>query len=113
MGSLPNGWELILVLLVVVVVFGSKRLPDSARALGRSMRILKSEAKGLKDDDAKRAGTTTTAEVTSVDGSPTAAAATVVPPTVTAPVAVTPVAVPQDAVAQPVQPGAVGQSRQP
>ncbi len=43
---------LIIVLLVALIVFGSKRLPDSARSLGRSMRILKAEAKGLKDDDA-------------------------------------------------------------
>lgn len=57
--NLPNGWELILVLLVVVLVFGSKRLPDSARALGRSMRILKAETKGLRDDDST---TTTTAQ---------------------------------------------------
>ena len=43
----------VLVLLVALVVFGSKRLPDSARALGRSLRILKAEAKGLQDDDKK------------------------------------------------------------
>ena len=42
---------LIIVLLVALIVFGSKRLPVSARSLGRSMRILKAEAKGLKDDD--------------------------------------------------------------
>jgi sec-independent protein translocase protein TatA len=47
---MPNGWELVLVLLVVLVVFGSKRLPDSARALGRSLRILKAETKGLRTD---------------------------------------------------------------
>jgi sec-independent protein translocase protein TatA len=41
----------VIVLLVALVVFGSKRLPDSARALGRSMRILKAEAKGLREDD--------------------------------------------------------------
>lgn len=40
----------VLVLLVALVVFGAKRLPDSARALGRSMRILKAEAKGLHED---------------------------------------------------------------
>lgn len=45
--------SVLIVLLVVIVVFGAKRLPDSARALGRSMRILKAEAKGLKDDDGK------------------------------------------------------------
>lgn len=47
----PNGWELIIVLLLVLVVFGAKRLPDSARSLGRSMRILKAETKGLRSDD--------------------------------------------------------------
>ncbi len=50
---MPNlgGWELVLVLLVVVLVFGSKRLPDASRSLGRSLRILKAETKGLRDDD--------------------------------------------------------------
>lgn len=48
--NMPGGWELILVLLVVLVVFGSKRLPDSARALGRSLRIFKAETKGLRSD---------------------------------------------------------------
>jgi sec-independent protein translocase protein TatA len=41
----------VIVILLAIVVFGAKRLPDSARALGRSMRILKAEVKGLKDDD--------------------------------------------------------------
>jgi len=49
--NLPGGWELILVLLVVLLLFGSKRLPDSARALGRSLRIFKAETKGLRGDD--------------------------------------------------------------
>lgn len=49
--NLPGGGELILVLLVVLVVFGAKRLPDSARAIGRSLRILKAETKGLHTDD--------------------------------------------------------------
>jgi len=55
----PSGWELVLVLLVILVLFGAKRLPDSARALGRSMRILKAETKGLRDDDAPQQGSTT------------------------------------------------------
>ena len=49
--NFPGGWELVLVLLVVLLLFGSKRLPDSARALGRSLRIFKAETKGLRDDD--------------------------------------------------------------
>ena len=48
--NIPGGWELVLVLVVVMLLFGSKRLPDSARALGRSLRILKAETKGLRDD---------------------------------------------------------------
>ncbi|MCE4948700.1 MULTISPECIES: Sec-independent protein translocase subunit TatA [Streptomyces] len=43
-------WHLFLILAVLVLVFGSKKLPDMARGLGRSMRILKSEAKALKDE---------------------------------------------------------------
>ncbi len=61
MPNFPGGWELILVLLVIVVVFGSKRLPDSARAIGKSMRIFKAETKGLRSDDAH--DTTTAANV--------------------------------------------------
>ncbi|WP_059008525.1 Sec-independent protein translocase subunit TatA [Streptomyces specialis] len=49
MGSL-SAWHILLVALVVVVVFGSKRLPDTARALGKSMRILKSETSAMKGD---------------------------------------------------------------
>lgn len=50
------GWpEIILILVVVVLLFGAKRLPDTARALGRSLRILKSETKAMKDDGASEA----------------------------------------------------------
>jgi sec-independent protein translocase protein TatA len=49
MGSL-SAWHLLVVFLVVVLVFGSKRLPDTARALGKSLRILKSETAALKSD---------------------------------------------------------------
>jgi sec-independent protein translocase protein TatA len=39
--------------LVAIILFGAKRLPDSARALGRSLRIFKSEVKELNKDDKK------------------------------------------------------------
>ncbi|WUH64526.1 Sec-independent protein translocase subunit TatA [Streptomyces sp. NBC_00441] len=48
---LRNGlepWHLLVVALVVIMVFGSKKLPDMARSLGKSARILKSEAKAMK-----------------------------------------------------------------
>jgi sec-independent protein translocase protein TatA len=47
------GWpEIAIIAVVILVLFGSKKMPDAARSLGRSMRILKSEVKGLHDDDA-------------------------------------------------------------
>ncbi|WP_129843795.1 Sec-independent protein translocase subunit TatA [Streptomyces sp. RFCAC02] len=49
MGSL-SVWHILLVLLVVVLVFGSKRLPDTARSLGKSLRILKSETAAMRND---------------------------------------------------------------
>ncbi|WP_377268350.1 Sec-independent protein translocase subunit TatA [Peterkaempfera sp. SMS 1(5)a] len=42
--------EIILILVVVVLLFGAKRLPDMARSLGQSLRILKSETKAMKTD---------------------------------------------------------------
>jgi sec-independent protein translocase protein TatA len=51
--TLPRGWELILIVIVVVLLFGAKRMPDAARSVGRSLRIFKAETKGLTEDDAK------------------------------------------------------------
>jgi sec-independent protein translocase protein TatA len=46
------GWpEILIIALVILVLFGSKKLPDAARSLGRSMRILKTEVKGMYDED--------------------------------------------------------------
>ncbi|MFG2365967.1 Sec-independent protein translocase subunit TatA [Streptomyces mirabilis] len=50
---LRNGlepWHLLIVAIVIIVLFGSKKLPDTARALGKSMRILKSETGAMKHD---------------------------------------------------------------
>lgn len=43
--------HILILLLVVLVLFGAKRLPDSARSLGKSMRIFKSELKEMKQED--------------------------------------------------------------
>jgi sec-independent protein translocase protein TatA len=46
------GWvEILIIAVVILILFGSKKMPDAARSLGRSLRILKSEVKGLHDDD--------------------------------------------------------------
>jgi sec-independent protein translocase protein TatA len=50
MGAL-GPWHWVIVAVVVVLLFGSKRLPDAARSLGSSMRIFKSEVRELHRDD--------------------------------------------------------------
>jgi sec-independent protein translocase protein TatA len=52
MGEL-SPWHLLILAGVFVLLFGAKRLPDGARSLGRSLRIFKTEVKGLHDDDEK------------------------------------------------------------
>ena len=50
--------HILILLIVVVVLFGAKRLPDSARFLGKSIRIFKGEMKDMKNDgDEKKDGT--------------------------------------------------------
>ncbi|MFE9170378.1 Sec-independent protein translocase subunit TatA [Streptomyces kebangsaanensis] len=49
--------EIILILVVIVLLFGAKKLPDMARSLGKSARILKSEAKAMKEDGGKTSQT--------------------------------------------------------
>jgi sec-independent protein translocase protein TatA len=46
-----QGWHLVILLIVLVVLFGANRLPGAARSLGRSMKIFKSEIKDLREDD--------------------------------------------------------------
>ena len=50
--SLPGGWDLVIIALVILVLFGATRLPNAARSLGRSMRIFKSEMDEMKTDKA-------------------------------------------------------------
>jgi sec-independent protein translocase protein TatA len=64
----PSHW--LVLAIVVVVLFGYKKLPDAARSVGRSLRIFKTEIKGMSEDDAARAAAKTE----------TAAKAEVVPP---------------------------------
>ena len=43
--------ELLIIFVLVAVLFGSKRMPNAARGLGRSLRIFKSEIKGWSEED--------------------------------------------------------------
>lgn len=46
-----GGWELVILLGVLVLVFGAKRLPDMARSIGQSARVFKGEMKGMKAEE--------------------------------------------------------------
>ncbi|WP_030722802.1 Sec-independent protein translocase subunit TatA [Streptomyces sp. NRRL F-2580] len=62
MGNL-RGWEILVIVGVIILLFGAKKLPDMARSLGKSARILKSEAKAMKKDgEAEDAATATAAD---------------------------------------------------
>jgi sec-independent protein translocase protein TatA len=50
MGALKP-WHIAIFVVVLVLLFGAKRLPDAARSLGRSLRIIKAETKGLIDEN--------------------------------------------------------------
>ena len=49
--AVPGGWELVLIVLVILLLFGAKKMPELARGSGRALRIFKAETKGLTDDD--------------------------------------------------------------
>ncbi|WP_037319631.1 Sec-independent protein translocase subunit TatA [Amycolatopsis orientalis] len=50
-------WHIIILVLVVVLLFGAKRLPDAARSIGKSMKIFKAETKDMAGDKDKAAET--------------------------------------------------------
>jgi sec-independent protein translocase protein TatA len=52
-------WKIAIIAVLIIVLFGSRKLPDAARSLGKSMRILKTEVRSLHDDEPE----TTTAPV--------------------------------------------------
>ena len=44
-------WKILIVAVVLIVLFGSKKLPGAARSLGQSMRILKTEVSSLHEHE--------------------------------------------------------------
>lgn len=92
---MPNlkGWEWLIIVALILLLFGAKRLPDAARGLGRSLRIFKAETKGLAEDGTKDAS---------------AAAATAAAPTTPAPLPPSSPEAPPAAAAPPADPAAGG-----
>jgi len=44
-------WEILIIAGVIILLFGAKKMPEMARSLGKSMRIMKAETKGLRNDE--------------------------------------------------------------
>lgn len=46
-----QGWHLIIIIVLALLLFGAPKLPGLARSMGQSLRIFKSEVRQMKDDD--------------------------------------------------------------
>lgn len=67
-----QGWHLLIILLVIILIFGAPKLPGLAKSLGQSMKIFRNEVKDLRSDDKKptTGGTdSSTDRTTTSDGS--------------------------------------------
>lgn len=48
--GMPGGWEWIIIILVVLIFFGAKKIPELARGLGKGIREFKDATKEIKKD---------------------------------------------------------------
>ena len=67
MGLFDSPWHILIVLVVLVVLFGSAKLPKAAKSMGEAMRIFKKETQKLHDDDPQQ---TAQAQVTPQQATP-------------------------------------------
>jgi sec-independent protein translocase protein TatA len=44
-------WEILIIAGVIVLLFGARKMPEMARSLGKSARILRAETKGMRSDE--------------------------------------------------------------
>jgi sec-independent protein translocase protein TatA len=73
-------WHWMIILAVFILLFGAKKLPEAARGVGRSLRILKSEVSAMHEDDEKAKKATGETDATASMATPTAQIAAVPPP---------------------------------
>jgi sec-independent protein translocase protein TatA len=71
MDLFDSPWKIAIIAVLIIVLFGYRKLPHAARSLGQSMRILKTEVQGMHEDDET--------QTTSTASAPTAAPAQIQP----------------------------------
>ena len=73
---MPNlkGWEWLIIVALILLLFGAKRLPDAARGLGRSLRIFKAVTKGLAEKGDSSSDAAAADSTASVESTPPSAA---------------------------------------
>ena len=64
MDLFDSPWKILIVAVLIIVLFGSRKLPEAARSLGKSMRILKTEVQGMHEDGEAQTTTSYTAPAT-------------------------------------------------
>lgn len=69
MGGL-QGWHLVIIIILALLLFGAPKLPGLARSMGQSLRIFKSEVRQMKDDDKNPSAAEETVEGKIVDSDP-------------------------------------------
>ena len=47
---MPGGWELVIIVLVIILLFGAKKIPELAKGLGKGIREFKDASKEIKDE---------------------------------------------------------------
>jgi sec-independent protein translocase protein TatA len=67
----PGPLEIIIILVIVLIVFGPKRLPDLGRSLGRGMREFKESVTGKDKDELPEASSVESPEPARVTAEPT------------------------------------------
>jgi sec-independent protein translocase protein TatA len=80
MDLFDSPWKIAIIAVLIILLFGYRKLPEAARSLGKSMRILKTEVQGMHEDDNT---TETTLSAAAPAATPTVAPAQIQPVTTT------------------------------
>jgi sec-independent protein translocase protein TatA len=65
-----NGWHLLILLVVILLLFGAAKLPALAKSMGQSARVFKGEMKAMKEEDKPAAGATSSVADTTASPAP-------------------------------------------